>query len=324
MTTLTDIELVITDDSNLRTWRTEIPNIIDDLGLDPYQRALYTHYKRVCGAAGGTCTQGVRRVADNTKMSTAKVSIARRQLTEKGLIIEHPQPKKPGHKHGAVYVTMVDIWRLNFLYFSFRKRPDITGWTVPQLEAWTETVYVVNGDDEEMDADRLQDKRPVTGVNGEGGSGRLQGKQKKEPCSSKKEPNKKNGADAPKRKPAGRNAIKAELETHFAEVTELDKPPAKTEKQQRAASQRWWKPLLEIAAACDDDVERTRNLITWTVQEMDREGLTISHPLSIVNIAKAEQARRKRSDGNGRAGKRTNLDKTLEAGQRLLERGGAG
>lgn len=49
--------------------RTQIPNIVDDLGLDPYERALYVHYKRVCGEnQGAYCYEATKTTAQKTKM----------------------------------------------------------------------------------------------------------------------------------------------------------------------------------------------------------------------------------------------------------------
>jgi len=112
------------------------------------------------------------------------------------------------------------------------------------------------------------------------------------------------GASAPpaptgngKREPTGRNAIKAELESFFVALTQLKPPQTDTAKQRKAAGRLWWGPLLKLAAECGDDVERTKNLIRWALGEMDKDELTVSNPNSIVNIAIAEQARRKRING---------------------------
>lgn len=114
-----------------KRYRTEIPNIIDDLGLDPYERTLYVHYKRVCGASGGQCTEGVRGTAEKTKMSFAKVSSTRQALIDRGLILMQPHGEV-----GGFAVTIVDIWHLNTAYYADKNRPGIDGWTIKQLEEW--------------------------------------------------------------------------------------------------------------------------------------------------------------------------------------------
>lgn len=184
---------VIVDPGDLRKYRTEIPNIIDDLGLDPYQRTLYTHYKRVCGANGGTCEEGIRKTAERTGMSTAKVSLVRRELATRGLIVEHQQPKQEEHIKPQVFITIIDIWELNFFYYSYKEgRPNIAGWTVEQLREWLNSVYVVNADGGRLpsERDRLPHKR-------EQGRERLPGKQKKEPSYKKEHEGTNNGGPPP-------------------------------------------------------------------------------------------------------------------------------
>jgi hypothetical protein len=108
-----------------------------------------------------------------------------------------------------------------------------------------------------------------------------------------------NGADAPKRKPTGRNAIKAELETHFVEVTELERPPTETKAQGRAYGKLWGNPLLEIHNACAD-LDGAKRLITWTIGKMDQDKLPVCNPNSILKIALAEAAKRKRNGNDQR------------------------
>ena len=128
---------IINDESDLRKYRIELPNIIDDLGLTPYESRLYLHYKRVCGANGGICTEGTRRTAKRTKMGLGQVPKARDGLAERGLIekIEAGQ---------YVHVKIVDIWELNFAYFMIKDRPDVLGWTIKQLRSYLKSVRHTN------------------------------------------------------------------------------------------------------------------------------------------------------------------------------------
>ena len=105
----------IIDSGDLRKYRTELPNLIDDMDLDPYEYRLYGHYKRVCGAAGGTCYQSVRTTAEQCGMSVGKVSETRRSLETKGLI------KCQDNEDGTINVTIVDIWPQNFRHYSTPK-----------------------------------------------------------------------------------------------------------------------------------------------------------------------------------------------------------
>ncbi len=102
------------DESDLKKYRTEIPNMIFDIGLSPYEVALYGHLKRVCGAEGGTCWKSVRRLSKETGMSIGRVSEARAELARRGLI-RVSQPKGQGT---SVTVTIADIWLENMARYS--------------------------------------------------------------------------------------------------------------------------------------------------------------------------------------------------------------
>lgn len=110
--------------------RTQIPNIVDDLGLDPYERALYVHYKRVCGEnQGAYCFEATRTTAGKVKMSTGQVSLARKSLAERGLIIVQAESR-------PVVVTVVNIWEINTSFYKLEYRPDVTDWTIEQVKIW--------------------------------------------------------------------------------------------------------------------------------------------------------------------------------------------
>lgn len=109
------------DAGGLKKYRTEIPNIVFTLGLDPYALALYCHLKRTAGAAdGGLCYKSTRTLAEETGMSIGKVSEARSELEQpraelggKPLIhVERPQERGK-----AVEVVCMDVWLENFQHF---------------------------------------------------------------------------------------------------------------------------------------------------------------------------------------------------------------
>lgn len=110
MSAAEQVEL-ISDDGDPRQWRTEIPNMVFDMGLSIYAVGLYGYYKRVCGGAkGGKCIQGVRRIAKALKISTGSVVNARRELKENGLITV----AEPERQDQTLTVKIVNIWRKNF------------------------------------------------------------------------------------------------------------------------------------------------------------------------------------------------------------------
>lgn len=123
-------------------YRTQIPNIIDDLGLDPFERVLYLHYKRVCGAYGGVCYEAVRTTAQKTKMAMGMVTKARESLQARGLITTLARK----HKNDTPSIMIVDIWDLNEAYYLEIGRPSVDGWTIEQLRQWADSVHTMNAD----------------------------------------------------------------------------------------------------------------------------------------------------------------------------------
>lgn len=106
----------ITDSGDLRKYRTELPNLIDDYGLSVYAFRLYVHMKRVCGE-NGACWQSTKTLAEHCKMSAGMVSNAKTELSEKGLInIENVKDDKGGYDFHRI--TIVDIWAENFKHYT--------------------------------------------------------------------------------------------------------------------------------------------------------------------------------------------------------------
>lgn len=112
----------VADQGDLKKYRTEIPNIVCDLGLSPYEMTLYTHLKRTAGA-GGVCWKSTATLARETGMSSGMVSKAKiglqasRPLLKKPLInITEETNKKGGKANHAI--TIADIWAENMAYFA--------------------------------------------------------------------------------------------------------------------------------------------------------------------------------------------------------------
>lgn len=110
-----DIFQNIQDDSGLRKYRIELPNMVDDK-MGPYEFRLYGHYKRVCGADGGTCYESVRTTASKTRMSVGKVVETRRWLESEDWI------RVTQHQNGTLTIRIVDRWLENFQRYS--RSPD--------------------------------------------------------------------------------------------------------------------------------------------------------------------------------------------------------
>lgn len=118
-----DGEVVVVEEGDLRKYRIELPNLIDDLGLSPYACRLYLHIKRRAGArSDGYCEEGYRRMAKICRMSLTTVSRARQELEDAKLIeIERQASGRPHPER----IRIVDIWTENFERYSGKKRfPD--------------------------------------------------------------------------------------------------------------------------------------------------------------------------------------------------------
>lgn len=108
---MTDIPQQVNDDSDLRRFFAIMEHMAeDDLGL--YEYRLLGHYKRVCGANGGQCTEGIRTTASRIKgMSVGKVSEARRELERLGWInvVVHTHTSEAGKTViDGLSITLVD------------------------------------------------------------------------------------------------------------------------------------------------------------------------------------------------------------------------
>ena len=98
-----------------KAYRTEIPNIVEEWGLDVYSYRLYDHYKRWCGEHG-TYNRTLRATAKLCKMSPAQTCRARQKLLDEELIQMEPDGS----------VSVVDIWDLNRAWFVSRRNKSVS------------------------------------------------------------------------------------------------------------------------------------------------------------------------------------------------------
>jgi hypothetical protein len=109
-----------------------MPNIVFELGLTPYEFALYSAIRRTAGEEG-ICFRRGANLAFLCRMSTGQVSCCKARLAApieklggKPLIriVERPSPHggKPYHE-----IRVVDIWDDNDEYFSPRQSPRTSG-----------------------------------------------------------------------------------------------------------------------------------------------------------------------------------------------------
>ena len=111
----------ITDAGDLRKYRTELPNILDDSDLSVHAFRLYVHIKRRAGD-GGVCSEGLRGMAKACRMAIGTTQKARAELIKGGYITveEVIAPGKGGGKFE--HITVVDLWEQNFEHFAALKK----------------------------------------------------------------------------------------------------------------------------------------------------------------------------------------------------------
>ena len=90
--------------TDLRKYRTELPNIYDDAGLDVYEFRLLAHYVRV-----GNCYESVRTTAKKCNMSHPTVIRARDTLKKKGFINVTLQ-----EDYDTLLIRVIDLWPENY------------------------------------------------------------------------------------------------------------------------------------------------------------------------------------------------------------------
>lgn len=109
----------IEDLSSLHKYRTETPNIILDMELDPFEYSLYSHIKRIAGD-GGRCIASNKYLARKTCMSIDKVKRVKKILVEKNLI-RMTVRKNKDNSFQTTLVQIIDWWPRNFQYFAAKK-----------------------------------------------------------------------------------------------------------------------------------------------------------------------------------------------------------
>lgn len=112
----------VTDRSDLRRYRTEIPNIVFDLELKQFDILLYCHLKRIAGETGA-CWKSTLELAAETGISVGRISAGKKVLAEprerlggKALITLRTQTRDDG-RPWRDYLTITDIWPENMTHF---------------------------------------------------------------------------------------------------------------------------------------------------------------------------------------------------------------
>jgi hypothetical protein len=254
-----------------KKFRTEIPNIVDDLGLDPHERALYVHYKRACGGNDCEWIESVRITAQRTKMSIGQASQARNRLVERGLI----QTIRKGNDGTAIRV--INIWDLNNTFYSQEGRPDIDGWTINQLREWFEGVHIMNTLDIESSQYEHSEEPEKTGVHIMN-TGVHNMNNKKEPYKNQLPKGNSGKPQQPiDEKIKGPKTI---IKEAFLEYSKLSWPGLKKEQNF------WWSQFGEISGIFDNDPDTAVKAVESIIKYMRQQNLSIVGPKSIVNLCR--------------------------------------
>jgi len=110
-------------------FRTEMPNIIYALGLDPYEFRVYGHLKSVGGDKGG-CWQSLATIQKETQISRTKIQACIKKLSSNfellnnGPLIKLITRKKESGESETNVVVIVDIWRINGEYYRKNSKKD--------------------------------------------------------------------------------------------------------------------------------------------------------------------------------------------------------
>lgn len=114
----------VDDHGDLRKYFAAIPHVVFKLGLNPYELALYAHFKQAAGEDGGACWKSRATIAKEAKMSSGMVTKARQalemprnELGGRALISVREEPSKSGGKP-TCRVTITDIWAANMSKYS--------------------------------------------------------------------------------------------------------------------------------------------------------------------------------------------------------------
>lgn len=117
------------DHGDLKKYRTEVPNIVFELGLHPLAVVIYSYIKRRAGGGeGGCCFMSNNNIAEKLGMTRPTFVKYRNELLKKHplldnkplLIIQKNKREDGGNATNSIYI--VDIWHDNFDFYREVKR----------------------------------------------------------------------------------------------------------------------------------------------------------------------------------------------------------
>ena len=129
-----DHTVEVRDTSDLRKYRTEIPNIIDEILINPYHFRVYCKLKRIAGQ-NGKCWSGNNELADLCGMGLTQYKKSKKFLSEPFeelggrplIVITNSKLSNGTNAHSVIEI--VDIWEDNFTYMieKYKNNKEIGG-----------------------------------------------------------------------------------------------------------------------------------------------------------------------------------------------------
>jgi len=270
------------EQENDHKWFTQIPNIYDDSDLDPYDFRLLIHYCRV-----GNCYQSVRTTAEICHISVGQVVASRTSLEKKGYI------RTTTNEKGTISIIVVDKWPENFAKYSTMRDARQDGEQRSQDEQGVHRVNTTRSQDEPGCSCGEPKNNPP----------------KNNPLEEQptEEPPAKNPASRPSKAPNGaarttrrrvakptkeklspeQEQVRNRLMHVFLEYSEAPPPTSYAQRNKL-----WHPPLEEIARRCDWDGDAAAELVKDAIAHMNKKGLEMKCPASILTAALGIKRRR--------------------------------
>jgi len=108
-------EFEIRDEATPRDYYSQIPNIVDLMGLSPHAYRLYGHLRKVAGESG-KCWQSTRTLALACNMSGGMISKSKQELEQVYPPLIRIESKS--FDRGAYHeIAITDIWLINHAFF---------------------------------------------------------------------------------------------------------------------------------------------------------------------------------------------------------------
>ena len=147
----------IEDESSLHNYRTETPNIILDMELDPFEYSLYSHIKRIAGDKG-RCFASNRLLAKKACMSIDKVKRLKKVLVEKKLIRATVR-KNNDNSFQTTLIQIIDWWPRNFQYFATKKEKRAA--KLKEFLIGADKAEGIGADKADIGAENTQEEEPL-------------------------------------------------------------------------------------------------------------------------------------------------------------------